>query len=164
MPPGDKRSAPRRAITYPAFLDLGDDRPPRECLLCDASQSGALVQVSDPKSLPDEFTLALSVDGLARRRCRVMWRGRDQIGVAFVKAFSGPVRALDVAHAGAELALQGHVVETVGIQAPQEPVQEPVQEAEAPAAEAPEPAAEEREVAPVPDDSDMFDIDTLARA
>jgi hypothetical protein len=142
---GDKRRATRRPITYPAFLDLGDDTPPRECLLCDASKEGALLAVSDPKSLPNEFTLALSVDGLARRRCRVMWRGRDQVGVSFVKAFAGPVRPLDVSHAGAEQ----HV---------------PAPEAEVQDAEVQEAAAPEPEVAGVLDDSDMFDIDTLARA
>src|ERR1041384_2761090 len=100
---GEKRKNPRRFVTYPAFLDLGDDAPPRECLLCDVSKGGALLAVTDPESLPDEFTLALSTDGAARRRCKVMWRETDQVGVAFVKDFNSPVRPLDVSHAGAEI-------------------------------------------------------------
>ncbi len=49
MAPGEKRQNLRRAISYPAFLDLGDGLPPRECLLCDVSQEGALLTVVDPQ-------------------------------------------------------------------------------------------------------------------
>jgi len=101
MASGDKRRNLRRAISYPAFIDLGDNVAPRECLLCDVSKEGALLTVEDPKSLPDEFTLALSVGGAARRRCTIAWRSRDQIGVSFSKNFKDvPVRPLDVSHDG----------------------------------------------------------------
>jgi hypothetical protein len=35
--------------------------------------------------VPNEFILALSSDGAARRRCRVAWRTKDQVGVEFLK-------------------------------------------------------------------------------
>ena len=70
MQPVEKRKNLRRTFTYPAFLDFGDGLPPRPCKLRDASQEGAQLAVADPKSLPDEFILALSFDGAARRRCR----------------------------------------------------------------------------------------------
>jgi hypothetical protein len=99
MKPGEPRRTPRRSITYPAFIDLGDNAPPLECLLCDASQEGALLAVKDPTSVPDEFILALSIDGAARRRCKVAWRSKTQIGVAFTKDFKdAPVRRLEVDH------------------------------------------------------------------
>jgi hypothetical protein len=85
MQTAEKRKNLRRTVTYPAFLDLGDGLPARECTLCDASQEGAQLAVADPDSLPDEFTLALSADGAARRRCRVIWRTEKQIGVEFLK-------------------------------------------------------------------------------
>jgi hypothetical protein len=101
MASGDKRRNLRRAISYPAFIDLGDQQAPRECLLCDVSKEGALLTVENPTSLPDEFTLALSVDGAARRRCRIAWRSKDQIGVSFNKDFKDvPVRPLAVSHDG----------------------------------------------------------------
>jgi PilZ domain len=81
----EKRKNLRRSITYPAFIDLGDGSPVRECALCDASQDGAQLQVAEPDKVPDEFTLALSSDGAARRKCRVVWRTTAQIGVEFVK-------------------------------------------------------------------------------
>lgn len=85
MQPGEKRKNPRRLVSYPAFIDLGDDRPAVKCALCDASQEGAQLAVTDPAALPDEFILALSSDGAARRRCRVTWRAEDSIGVQFLK-------------------------------------------------------------------------------
>lgn len=85
MQPGEKRKNPRRLVSYPAFIDLGDDQPAVKCALCDASQEGAQLAVADPAALPDEFILALSSDGAARRRCRVTWRAEDCIGVQFLK-------------------------------------------------------------------------------
>ena len=81
MSSGEKRKNLRRSITYPAFIDLGDGLV-IECTLCDASQQGALLAVAEPDSVPDQFILALSSGGAARRRCRVAWRSNDQVGVA----------------------------------------------------------------------------------
>ena len=81
----EKRKNPRRTVTYPAFLDLGEGLPARECTLCDASQEGAQLAVAEPNSLPDQFILALSSDRAARRRCRVIWRTETQVGVKFLK-------------------------------------------------------------------------------
>jgi hypothetical protein len=80
----EKRKNLRRTITYPAFIDLGDGLT-IECTLCDASQQGALLAVAEPDSVPDQFILALSSGGAARRHCRVAWRTKDQVGVEFVK-------------------------------------------------------------------------------
>jgi hypothetical protein len=85
MQPAEKRKNLRRALTYPAYIELGDGSPVRECTLCDASQEGAQLAVAEPNSLPNEFILALSSDGAARRRCRVAWRTETQVGVEFLK-------------------------------------------------------------------------------
>jgi hypothetical protein len=93
--PAEKRRSLRRPIDYPAYIDSGDGSPPRVCLLCDASQDGAQLTVSDPDSVPDRFILALSADGAARRRCKVAWRTKTQVGVEFLKEpkkVSGPPR------------------------------------------------------------------------
>jgi hypothetical protein len=81
----EKRKNLRRSISYPAFIDLGDGSSTIECTLCDASQEGALLSVAEPDGVPDEFILALSSDGAARRRCRVAWRTEEQVGVEFLK-------------------------------------------------------------------------------
>jgi hypothetical protein len=60
----------------------------------DASQHGALLETAEPHRLPNEFTLALSVDGAARRKCRVAWRTQRQIGVEFLKDDKRDVRPI----------------------------------------------------------------------
>lgn len=80
-----KRKHVRRTVTYPGQIDLGDGAPTRECKLQDASEEGALISIEAPQDLPDEFTLVLGYDGTARRRCRVVWRSEEQVGVAFLK-------------------------------------------------------------------------------
>jgi hypothetical protein len=90
--PAEKRKNPRRTITYPAFIEMGEGAQPRECTLRDASQEGAQLDVADPKSVPNVFILAVSYDGAARRRCRVIWRTETQVGVEFLKDVKKPSR------------------------------------------------------------------------
>jgi hypothetical protein len=111
MSSGEKRKNLRRPVTYPAYIDAGNGAAAIECTLCDASQEGALLAVANPDSVPDEFILALSSVGAARRRCRVAWRTTDQVGVEFLKELKSnprpvwrpvvPVSALQPAGASA---------------------------------------------------------------
>ena len=85
MSSADKRKSLRRSISYPASILFGNDAPPIGCALCNASQEGAQLVVAEPDRVPDRFVLALSADGAARRKCRVVWRSDDLIGVEFLK-------------------------------------------------------------------------------
>jgi hypothetical protein len=54
----------------------------RNCKLHDISHGGACLQVSDPQDIPDAFDLVL--DAVATKKaCRIVWRTRNKIGVAF---------------------------------------------------------------------------------
>lgn len=134
----EKRKSIRRSVTYPAFIELGGGAPARECTLCDASQQGAQLAVADPATVPNEFILALSSDGAARRRCRVIWRTESSVGVEFLKDVKKVVRRarMPFVHAGA-LAPATAVAEQ-------------------------EVAAEAATESSVPADADQVDIDTLA--
>lgn len=99
MQSAGKRKNLRRAITYRAYIDVGVDAPAHECTLCDASQEGAMLLVTEPIMLPAEFTLALSTDGAARRRCRIRWRRPGRVGVEFLKGFNEPPRPVQVTEA-----------------------------------------------------------------
>jgi hypothetical protein len=59
----------------------------RECLLKDASESGAqLIPKSSIRGLNlKEFFLLLSTTGLAFRRCELAWVNGDQLGVNFLR-------------------------------------------------------------------------------
>ncbi len=134
----EKRKNIRRSITYPAFIEPGGGAPALECTLCDASQQGAQLAVADPVTVPNEFILALSSDGAARRRCRVIWRTETSVGVEFLKDVKKVVRRarMSFLHPGA--------------QAPATAVQEQ---------EAPAEAVTESSAAA---GADQVDIDTLA--
>ena len=97
----NKRKSPRRTVSYPATIILGSDSPPLYCALCNASQEGAQLLLADPDQVPDRFILALSADGAARRKCRVVWRSGELIGVEFLKAAKkgeGPAAARMMRH------------------------------------------------------------------
>jgi hypothetical protein len=51
--------------------------------LSDISDTGARIEIDNPKKVPDRFLLWLSANGSARRTCRVVWRKPRQIGVSF---------------------------------------------------------------------------------
>jgi hypothetical protein len=80
----ENRKAPRRALRYPAWVEL-DQSAVRECQLADVSRGGARLIIAAPDELPDEFVLRLSQDGSSRRKSRVVWRSPTEIGVEFQK-------------------------------------------------------------------------------
>jgi hypothetical protein len=97
----NKRKSLRRSVSYPASIILGNDLPPLGCALCNASQEGAQLLVAEPDRVPDRFVLALSADGAARRKCRVVWRSGELIGVEFLKVAKkgeGPAAARMMRH------------------------------------------------------------------
>ena len=52
------------------------------CKLRNISEGGACLEVSSQMDIPDAFTLEVDIDHL-KRLCRVCWRNRNRIGVAF---------------------------------------------------------------------------------
>ena len=57
-----------------------------DCALMDVSQSGARLAVLAIDLVPDEFLLTFSKSSDVSRRCKVIWRKDDEVGVTFVKA------------------------------------------------------------------------------
>ena len=88
----DKRKALRRPIRYTAWLMLEADRL-HGCVLSDVSDSGTRIDVEDPEKIPDRLLLLLSGNGLAKRKCRVVWRTARQIGVKLDRRFADPAQA-----------------------------------------------------------------------
>jgi hypothetical protein len=86
----ENRKAPRKRLEAAAFLYTTDGRPLGECRLQDISAGGARLRHSIGE-LPDDLLLSLSRDGCVRRRCRIAWRGQDEMGVRFIA--SDPVAA-----------------------------------------------------------------------
>jgi hypothetical protein len=55
-------------------------------MMLDVSATGARLRFDRTSELPDEFTLLLTKDGRVRRRCQIVWRNEDLVGIRFVFA------------------------------------------------------------------------------
>ena len=81
---GEKRKHHRQSLKYPAKIDIGGGTHV-PCILADISASGARVIVDAPDKIPERFTLLLAAEHGTQRRCKVMWREKNQLGLAFIK-------------------------------------------------------------------------------
>jgi hypothetical protein len=78
----DKRKSLRRPVRHSAWIALEGGQT-HGCVMSDVSDSGARLDIDESKPIPDQFTLLLTINGSARRKCRVVWRKPRQIGVTF---------------------------------------------------------------------------------
>jgi hypothetical protein len=61
----------------------GDALPSLSCIAVDVCVTGARLIIHDTSDVPDEFTIVLSYTRSAARKCRLIWRGQNDVGVAF---------------------------------------------------------------------------------
>jgi PilZ domain len=109
----DRRGSPRQALGRDGLVYSEDGKPIGACQLCDVSATGARLSLA-PRvlaTLPQEFILVLAKQAKVHRRCRIVWRGQDEVGVRFnnragVKTRS-PVAANSAASAGRSRATAG---------------------------------------------------------
>jgi PilZ domain-containing protein len=81
-----RRKNPRKSTRLPALVMTNDGSASLgACTVTDISDGGARLKFNGLAELPEYFILALSPDGYASRRCRVMWRSETQVGVQFIK-------------------------------------------------------------------------------
>lgn len=79
----ERRKSKRRALNYGASVVSFDGTLRRDCVIDDISAIGAKLRIEAPEDLPEEFVLLLSARGEAKRRCKIAWRGAQEIGVRF---------------------------------------------------------------------------------
>jgi len=77
------RQSKRQRLTCGSTAVSLDGKTRHACRLADISATGARLLVDDAQTLPDRFALMLSERGKVLRFCRVVWRKKKQIGVAF---------------------------------------------------------------------------------
>jgi hypothetical protein len=75
----NKRRFLRRRLGHGGFVMFGTHM--RSCLVSDASEGGARIQIHDPADVPDQFVLSLSKRGPPCRKCQVVWRTETALGV-----------------------------------------------------------------------------------
>jgi len=88
----NKRKSQRRQIRYTAWLVLEGNQL-HGCVLSNASDTGARLDVEDSTMVPDAFMLLLAGNGSAQRTCRVVWRKPQQVGVTFERPLAKRERA-----------------------------------------------------------------------
>lgn len=81
----DKRKDLRQPLRYPAQIDVGDGSAPKTCLISNVSASGAKVAIPNADEIPDRLSLILAPEQGIRRRCIVVWRAPDALGLEFIK-------------------------------------------------------------------------------
>ncbi len=64
-----------------------------DCALVDVSEGGARLAVLATDMVPDEFLLTFSGSSEVSRRCKVIWRRHDEVGITFVKTID-PVKVM----------------------------------------------------------------------
>jgi hypothetical protein len=77
------RKKPRRQFHHTARIVTDPKTPQIACCIDDISESGAHLTLKSESELPDTFVLLLTVNGEARRNCRVVWRDGLNVGVEF---------------------------------------------------------------------------------
>lgn len=80
--PVERRNSPREPMHYIIKLKFDDESPWLRGLLNNLSAGGACVSISTTKEIPAEFTLVFPENNL--RRCRLVWRSGDRMGVEFL--------------------------------------------------------------------------------
>jgi hypothetical protein len=76
----DRRANSRNRVLKAGTIEF--DGTAITCVVRNMSRAGAALDVSDPQSIPDYFTLAFRAEG-THILCQVVWRKERQVGVEF---------------------------------------------------------------------------------
>jgi hypothetical protein len=82
--PVERRRSPREAINQIVRLTFDDGSAWHRGMLLNQSAGGACVAISTAIVIPTEFTLILPPNTF--RRCRLVWRTGQRVGVEFLSA------------------------------------------------------------------------------
>lgn len=88
----EMRRTPRRQVRCSAWVDVGEQVPPAQCMVADLNALGARIVLQTDQRLPDRFIL-LSENGAPWKGCRLAWRSGLQAGVEFCEELNGKPRA-----------------------------------------------------------------------
>ncbi len=79
------RKNARKRFHCPGWIMFAGEPTPRECAVTNVFGRGAKLTVCNQHEIPDEFTLVLPERFRLTRRCSVMWRAGNAIGIRFLK-------------------------------------------------------------------------------
>jgi hypothetical protein len=80
----DLRKEPRKHVSRVCWIVTSAASQPQQCQLTDASDSGGKIAFPNIDKVPDKFILLLTENGTAARKCEVVWRKDNEIGLKFL--------------------------------------------------------------------------------
>ena len=87
----ERRKTLRKTFAHPAGLYHPDGKAICGCVMQDISDEGARLKIEPAKGaasdeIPAEFILAITRSGNVIRRCKLIWRHDNELGVHFSEA------------------------------------------------------------------------------
>lgn len=84
----ERRRTFRKPLSLPGGLFHPDGKPICECVMRDISDRGARLKIGASSAgaldqIPEEFILTISKSGNVFRRCKLVWRRNNEVGVHF---------------------------------------------------------------------------------
>jgi hypothetical protein len=74
------RVRPSGRVSSTAKIIIDSKAPAVDCTVIDYSVGGACLQIFAQVAIPDRFEL---LHGLSKKRCRVVWKNKNRVGVTF---------------------------------------------------------------------------------
>jgi hypothetical protein len=85
----ERRKSFRVDWNSPATIHDSERHLARPCILSNFSNGGAQITGARASTIPDEFMLQITRDDGRTRKCRVLWRTDDTVGVEFTDRLTG---------------------------------------------------------------------------
>lgn len=76
----ERRASSRKTVLMSGAIEFAGSNI--NCLISDISISGAALEVTSPRDIPERFNLVFKADA-TQIPCHVIWRQDERIGVAF---------------------------------------------------------------------------------
>jgi hypothetical protein len=76
----ERRAIPRKPVLMSGAIQFAGSTI--NCLIRNMTISGAALDVTNPRDIPERFNLVFKADG-TQIPCHVIWRQEERIGVAF---------------------------------------------------------------------------------
>jgi hypothetical protein len=83
----ERRQHVRVEWVSPGIIYTGDGAGGRPCIVSNLSNGGAKLNAIRADGVPDEFMLSLNPRRGPSRKCYVVWRGKNALGVEFAEPF-----------------------------------------------------------------------------
>lgn len=78
----ERRREPRMRVLKKGAIELKDGASVLDCVIRNISKLGARVDIASSVGVPEAFVLRIGDD--TTRRCRVVWRKPESVGVEFL--------------------------------------------------------------------------------